>query len=75
MKALIDTLTGIGKAIMSAINFVVSTIQDLVYIVKMLTGVISDMPAYFGWLPSAIVTLLLSIISIAIIYKVIGRDG
>lgn len=75
MKVVLDFFTGIGSLIVSLVNFVISTIMDLWYIVQMLTGLMSNMPAYFGWLPSAIVTLLLSIISIAIIYKIIGRDG
>lgn len=75
MGALFDILSSIGNLIMSVVNFVISTIMDLLYIVQMLTGIMSNMPAYFGWLPSAVVTLLLSIISIAIIYKIIGRDG
>lgn len=75
MKAIIDTLNGFFGLVESIINFVINTILDIFYMVQLLSNVVTNLGSYFGWLPSAIVSSLLVIISIVVVYKIIGREG
>lgn len=75
MKAIIDFFTGFVDIVVSLVNFVIDTIMDLVYMISLLGSMIANIPAYFGWIPSAIVSSIVVIFSIVIIYKIIGREG
>ena len=75
MKAFIDFFTGFIDIISSLIDFVMQTISDLVYMIGLLGDMMLNLPGYFGWLPSTIVTSLVVIFSIVIIYKILGREG
>ena len=75
MDALISFFTGIGDAIVSAFDFVISFFSDLIYTIQLLGKVILSIPNYISWLPSPVVTLLLTLFSIVVIYKILGREG
>ena len=75
MGAIIDFLKGFVDIISSIVNFFISTIMDLVYMIGLLGSMLTNLPAYFGWIPSAIVSSILVIFSIVVIYKIIGREG
>lgn len=75
MKAIIDFFTGLFDIIDSLVDFVISFIQDLVYVIKLTGTFVAQIPNYFAWLPSAYVALIVSIFSIVVIYKVLGREG
>lgn len=75
MNALLDFLKGIGNAIVSVIDFVMGLFEDLVYMIKLLGQVVLNIPNYFSWLPPQILALVVLIISIVVIYKILGREG
>lgn len=75
MNALLDFLKGIGNAIVSVIDFVMGLFEDLVYMIKLLGQVVLNIPYYFSWLPPQILALVVLIISIVVIYKILGREG
>lgn len=75
MAALLDFFEGIGSVVVSLVDFLIQTIMDLVYIIGLLGSMIINLPEYFGWLPSAIVTSIITIFSIVVIYKILGREG
>lgn len=75
MKAVVETLKGIAEAITSAIDFLFGIIEDLVYMVQLLGQFILDIPSYLSWLPSGVVAVFITIFSIVVIYKIIGREG
>lgn len=75
MDALISFFTGIGDAIVSAFDFVISFFADLIYTIQLLGKVVLSIPNYISWLPSPVVTLLLTLFSIVVIYKILGREG
>lgn len=75
MNALIDFIKGIGEAIVSVIDFVMGLFEDLVYMIKLLGVVIANIPNYFSWLPPQVLALVVLIISIVVIYKILGREG
>lgn len=75
MQVILDFLTQLGQMVVFLVDFVISTIADLVYMTRLLGEVMVFLPDYFGWLPSAVVTFIMLIISIVVIYKIIGREG
>lgn len=75
MKDILEFLKGIGNAITSLIDFLISFVQDLVYIVQLTGEFVVNIPSYFSWLPSAAVTLIVTIFSVVVIYKIMGREG
>ena len=75
MKDIIEFFTGIGDAITSMIDFLISFVQDIVYIVKLTGEFVLQIPSYFAWLPSEAVALLVTIFAIVVIYKIAGREG
>lgn len=75
MQAILDFFTGIWNVITSLIDFVVGIVEDLVYVVKLTGTFLVQIPNYFGWLPTAYVTLIVTIFGIVVIYKILGREG
>lgn len=75
MAGLFDFISGIGTAIGALFNFVVSLIQDIVYMVQLTGKFVAQLPQFFTWLPSAVQVLIGITFSIVVVYKVIGREG
>lgn len=75
MDTILNFLNGIGEAITTVIDFVISFFKDTVYMISLLVKAVSNFPNYFTWLPGPVVALLLSLISIVVIYKILGREG
>lgn len=74
MQAILDFLGSIGEAIVAAFDFLVSLIMDLVYLVQLTGKMLAQVPMYFAWLPPGMTALLISAITIAVLFKIIGRD-
>lgn len=75
MDAIVSFFTGLGNAIVSIFDFVVSFFSDLIYVIQLLGRVVLSIPGYFSWLPSGISTLLITLFAIVVIYKILGREG
>lgn len=75
MDAIISFFQGIGNAIVAVFDFVVSFFSDLVYLIQLLGSALANMPGFLNWLPPEMVTLLLVLVSIVVIYKILGREG
>lgn len=75
MDGILNFLYGIGEAITTVIDFVISFFQDTVAMIGLLVKAVASFPNYFTWLPGPVVALLLSLISIVVIYKILGREG
>ena len=75
MDAIVSFFTGIGNAIVSAFDFIVSFFSDLIYVIQLLGKVVLSIPSYFAWLPSSISALLVTLFAIVVIYKILGREG
>ena len=75
LDAIVDFFKGIGTAITSVVDFVIGLFQDLVYMIKLLGQVVLNIPKYFSWLPAEIIALVVLLISIVVIYKILGREG
>ena len=75
MSAIIDFFTSLGDVISGAVDFLISTMKAIVFIVKSTGAVLASIPSYFSWLPSELLTILLSIFAVVVIYKILGREG
>lgn len=75
MDALLQFFQGIGTAITSIFDFIFSMVSDLVYLVGLTGKFLAHIPSYFSWLPPQLLTLLVSIFSIVVLYKIFGREG
>lgn len=74
MDALAGFFEGIGSAITGFFSFVFSLVEDVVYLVQLTGKMLSQIPAFLAWLPPGVSAILLTAITIAVLYKVLGRD-
>lgn len=75
MDSVIEFFKGIGAAIVSVFDFLVSFFEDLVYVITLLGKFIAQIPSYFSWLPTELIVILSSILAVVVIYKIMGREG
>lgn len=75
MDAIIRFFEGIGTALKSVLDFVISLFKDMAFMVQLLSKFLSSIPDYFGWLPAGVISTLVLIITIAVLYKILGREG
>lgn len=75
MDAIIKFFTGIGNAITSVIDFVISFFSDFLSLLKLLAIVPQYVADTFRWLPDQFLMMAGLIISIVILYKILGREG
>lgn len=75
MAAITDFFAGIVDAIGSAIDFLISFVGDIVYVIKLTGQFVTRIPDYFAWLPAPVLTIIVSIFAVVVIYKILGREG
>lgn len=75
MAAITDFFAGIVDAISSAIDFLISFVGDIVYVIKLTGQFVARIPEYFAWLPAPVLTIIVSIFAVVVIYKILGREG
>lgn len=73
MQVLIDFISLIGELLLSIVDFVVTLITDIVFIVQLAGQAIAAIPGYFSWLPAPILALVGTGIAVIFIYKIAGR--
>ena len=74
MQGIIDFLDLIGTLLTSVFQFFVNLVLDIVYVVQLSIEFLADIPSYFTWLPTPILTLLVTCLTVAIILKIAGRN-
>lgn len=74
LQFLTESITRIVEFFKTAWDFVINFFKEIVYIIQLLLSVVESLPGYFVWLPATVTTLLITGLSIIVIYKVIGRD-
>lgn len=74
MKALIAFVEGIGSAITGFFDFVFSLISDIVYLVQLTGRMLAQIPRYFSFLPAPVLAVIVTAVTIAVLYKVLGRE-
>lgn len=74
MKTLISFIEGIGSAITGFFSFVFSLIEDIVYLVKLTGRMLAQIPVFFSWLPGPVLAVIVTAVTVAVLYKVLGRE-
>lgn len=74
LQQIFDALGNIVSFITGIVDFVLDFIRDLGYIISTISLVAGNFATYISWLPSGMVIMIGILISIAVIYKVAGRD-
>lgn len=75
MGALTDFLLGIGEGLLAVVTFVIDFFKDIAYLVKLTGEFVLKVPTYLSWLPAEVLALIISIFTIVVLYKVLGREG
>lgn len=68
-----NTLNNIADFFATAWNFIINLFKEIWYILQLLTSVVTNMPGYLSWLPTSIALILITAMSIVVIYKIAGR--
>lgn len=68
-------VTDIGNFFSTVIDFVISFVEDVVYVIQLTAESVAKIPDYFSWLPESVIVLLVSTFAVVVIYKVLGREG
>lgn len=75
MKAIIEFLTNIGSAIVFLFKFVGQLLGDIVYVVTLAGKFVIQVPLYFAWFSPDLVAWVVIIVALAVVFKVLGREG
>lgn len=74
MQAIIDFFKSIAEFFSSVVNFVITIVSDLISMIQTIGKVVLKIPDYLGFLPAALVGILVAGISVVVLYKVLGRS-
>lgn len=75
MDAIINFFQSFGNVISSIFDIVWTFLSDILTIAELLARFLGQIPSFFSWLPSSVVTLLVSIFAVVVLYKIAGREG
>lgn len=75
MTAIIDFITGIADGVQAAIAFLLSIVEDTLFVVQITGNFVTKIPSFFDWLPAPVVAIIVSIFGVVVIYKILGREG
>lgn len=76
MDTIINYIEQIISVIASLVDFVVQLVADLVQLVAQLTVVIGQLPTWLNLcLPTNLVATVVGLLSVVVIFKILGREG
>lgn len=75
MTAILNFIQGIADGVKAGVDFLLSMIQDVAYVVQLTATFVVQIPMYLSWLPAPVVALVVSIFAVVVIYKILGREG
>ena len=74
MQAIINFFESILGVITNLISFVLETILNIGTLVEMLVQAVTAIPAVLAILPPPVTILLTGLVTIAVLYKTLGRE-
>lgn len=75
LDAIIGFLSGLVDLFVGIVDFVIGLIGDLAYLAQITGKAVAAIPSYFSWVPPQVLALLLSIFTVVVLYKILGREG
>lgn len=74
MTAITNFLQGIAEGFQAIIAFVQTLIEDTAYIAQLLGEFVVQIPDYLSFLPAPVLTIIVTLFTVVVIYKILGRD-
>lgn len=74
MSTIINFLKGIANGVTSIISFVLDTIKDILYVGQLLAEAVAQIPELFSFMPAEVLALIVTALTVVVIYKLLGRD-
>lgn len=75
MQAIVNFFEGIGDLLLAIVDFIISFFSDLVWIINTLVWASGQIPRLISWIPSEILAIIIVTLTVAMIYKIMGREG
>lgn len=72
---MLEVLESILDTIVSAVGMLGTFIKNFWEYLGIITDVATNIPNYITWLPASVGAVIITIVTIAIIAKTLGRDG
>lgn len=67
--------TWLQNTVSSLIDFLISFVNDLIFVVDLTARFVINIPSYLNWLPSQCLSVIIIAFSVVVIYKILGREG
>lgn len=75
MEDIINAVETIIDFIDTIWKFIKDFTADTFEMIELVGETVKSIPDYLSWLPAEVVTALIAIFSVAVIYKILGREG
>lgn len=75
MVTLLNFIGSIADLIVGLVGYLIHVISDVIYMIGLLASIVLYFPSYITWVPPTIAGSITVIISLAVVYKIIGREG
>lgn len=76
LKSIFSAIVNFFDLVVSLVEFIFSLVEDLIKVVGLLVQSLVNLPSFLNaFLPTAFVSVCMVILSIVVIYKVMGREG
>lgn len=75
MQTIANFLAGFGKILVGIYSYLRNIVDSAVYILQLLTYFAVNIPKYFAWLPGEFLGILGVAFGIAVVYKILGKEG
>lgn len=75
MDAIISFFSGIADGALALVEFMLSMVEDVLFVVQLTGEFFTKIPSFFDWLPADVVAIIVSLFGVVVIYKILGREG
>lgn len=75
VSGIFDTISKIGDAIVWFFQFIVGIVKDIAYVIELTGTALLHLDDWFYAMPSIITSILAVFFTVAVLYKVLGRDN
>lgn len=67
--------TWLQETVTSLVDFLISFVNDLIFVVDLTARFVTNIPSYLNWLPSECLSIIIIAFGIVVVYKILGREG
>lgn len=73
LDSIFETLRTIADFFIALGKFIFDLIEDLLYCIGLMRNLLPNLITYLGWLPETLLTLIVSVLTVAVVFRVVGR--